>query len=450
MAELTPAVTLQGRVGAGTRTMTVAPNTRRGTNLGIDGARLWGTLIDTARFGGTPKGGVRRLALSEEDRQVRDWFRKACEAAGMEVRVDTVGTMFAIRPGRDAEALPIAMGSHLDTQPTGGKFDGVLGVLAGLEVIRTLNDAGVVTHAPLMIVNWTDEEGARFAPAMLASGVHAGVFTERYALDRADRDGRTFGEELERIGYRGAIPAGDTRFQAMFELHIEQGPILEAEGKDIGVVTGVQGMRWYDVTFRGRDAHTGTTPMTLRRDALLAAARFIAAVNEVALASTGGLATVGRIENRPNSTNTVPGEVYLTVDLRCPDETELHRMEAAMRERLAAICATSGVEAEELCTWNSPPVRFDATLIDCVRRAATSAGFSHRDIVSGAGHDAAYTARIAPTTMIFCPCAGGVSHNEEESVTLEQASAGAQVLLRAVLDLDDRLRRSSAAPSITP
>jgi len=430
--------------------ITTDRNGKRAANLAIDGPRLWETLMETAKFGGTAKGGIRRLALSDDDRNVRDWFRAACEAAGMEVRVDTVGAMFAVRPGRDSKALPIAMGSHLDTQPTGGKFDGVLGVLAGLEVIRTLNDAGIVTHAPLMVVNWTDEEGARFAPAMLASGVHAGVFSEQYALNRTDRDGHTFGEELERIGYRGAVPAGETRFQAMFELHIEQGPVLEAEGKEIGVVTGVQGMRWYDVTLRGRDAHTGTTPMNLRRDALLAAARFIVAVNEVALASNGGLATVGRIENRPNSTNTIPGEVYLTVDLRCPDEVELHRMEAAMRERLAAICAASGVAAEEACTWNSPPVKFDTTLIECVRRAAEGAGLSHRDIVSGAGHDAAYTARIAPTTMIFCPCAGGVSHNEEEEVTPEQASAGAQVLLRAVLDLDEQLRQSSCALSVAP
>jgi N-carbamoyl-L-amino-acid hydrolase len=205
-------------------------------------------------------------------------------------------------------------------------------------------------------------------------------------------------------------------------------------------------MRWYDVTFRGRDAHTGTTPMHLRRDALLAASRFVVAVNEVALASNGGLATVGRIENRPNSTNTVPGEVYLTVDLRCPDEAELQRMETAMRARLKAICEAAGVEADETCTWNSPPVKFDAALIDCVRRAAEGAGLSHRDIVSGAGHDAAYTARIAPTTMIFCPCAGGVSHNEEESVTADQCRAGAQVLLRAVLDLDEQLRQSSTRP----
>ncbi len=424
--------------------MDVGGNDRRGANLAVDGTRLWSALMETARFGGTPRGGIRRLALSDEDREVRDWFRHACEAAGMEVRVDTVGTMFAIRPGRDPAALPIAMGSHLDTQPTGGKFDGVLGVLAGLEVIRTLNDAGIVTNAPLMVVNWTDEEGARFAPAMLASGVHAGVFTENYALNRADRDGRTFGEELERIGYRGDVPAGETKFQAMFELHIEQGPVLEAEGKAIGVVTGVQGMRWYDVTIRGRDAHTGTTPMHLRRDALLAAARFVVAVNEVALASKGGLATVGRIENRPNSTNTVPGEVYLTVDLRCPDDAELGRMEAAMRARLAAICEAAGVEAEDSCTWNSPPVAFDPTLIDCVRRAAEGAGLSHRDIVSGAGHDAAYTARVAPTTMIFCPCKDGVSHNEEESITPADAGAGAQILLRAVLDLDDRLRHSRA------
>jgi N-carbamoyl-L-amino-acid hydrolase len=424
--------------------MNVDDKDNRGTNLAVDGARLWSTLMETARFGGTAKGGVRRLALSDEDRQVRDWFRHACEAAGMQVRIDTVGTMFAIRPGKDAGAPPIAMGSHLDTQPTGGKFDGVLGVLAGLEVIRTLNDAGIVTQAPLMVVNWTDEEGARFAPAMLASGVHAGVFTEDYALSRTDRDGHNFGTELERIGYRGDVPAGETKFQAMFELHIEQGPILEAESKAIGVVTGVQGMRWYDVTIRGRDAHTGTTPMNLRRDALLAAARFIGAVNEVALASKGGLATVGRIESRPNSTNTVPGEVYLTVDIRCPEEAELDRMEAAMRSRLKAVCDAAGVEAEETCTWNSPPVAFDATLVDCVRRAAEGAGLSHRDIVSGAGHDAAYTARVVPTTMIFCPCKDGVSHNEEESITSGEATAGAQVLLRAVLDLDDRLRHSRA------
>jgi N-carbamoyl-L-amino-acid hydrolase len=412
----------------------------RGANLAVDGARLWSTLMETAQFGATPKGGIRRLSLSDEDRAVRDWFRNACENAGLAVHVDTVGTMFAVRPGIDPRAMPIAMGSHLDTQPTGGKFDGVLGVLAALEVVRTLNDAGVETNAPLMVVNWTDEEGARFSPAMLASGVHAGVFTENYALQRTDRDGRSFGDELQRIGYRGPVPAGETRFQAMFELHIEQGPVLEAENRMIGVVTGVQGMRWYDVTFRGRDAHTGTTPMNLRSDALIAASRFVLAVNEVALASKGGLATVGRLENRPNSTNTIPGEVYLTVDLRCPDNAELDRMEAMMRAKLKEIAAQPGVAVEEACTWNSPPVSFDAMLIDCVRTAAEGAGFTHRDIVSGAGHDAAYTARIAPTTMIFCPCLGGVSHNEEESVTPEQCTAGAQVLLRAVLDLDERLK----------
>ncbi|MFO1091401.1 MAG: Zn-dependent hydrolase [Hyphomicrobiales bacterium] len=413
----------------------------RGTNLTIDGERLWSTLMETATFGGTPKGGIRRLALSDEDRLVRDWFRDACEAAGLSVHVDSVGTMFAVRPGKDRNALPIAMGSHLDTQPTGGKFDGVLGVLAALEVVRTLNDAGVETNAPLMIVNWTDEEGARFAPAMLASGVHAGVFSEDYALSRADRDGRRFGDELDRIGYAGPVKPGATKFQAMFELHIEQGPLLEAEGKMIGVVTGVQGMRWYEVTLRGRDAHTGTTPMHLRRDALLAAARFIEAVNRVGLQSKGGLATVGLIENKPNSRNTIPGEVFLTVDIRCPDAEELDRMEAAMRAALKEIASSMGIEVEEACTWNSPPVKFDEALIDCVRTAAETSGFTHRDIVSGAGHDAAYTARVAPTTMIFCPCANGVSHNEEEKVEPAECAAGAQVLLKAVLALDDRLAR---------
>ena len=408
-------------------------------NLTINGQRLWDSLMETAAFGATPKGGIKRLTLSDDDKKVRDWFRRACEELGLKVEVDSVGNMFAVRAGRNAALLPIAMGSHLDTQPTGGKFDGVLGVLGALEAVRTLNEVGYETNAPVMIVNWTNEEGSRFAPAMLASGVYAGVFTPDYAYAREDRDGRKFGDELARIGYRGAGPAGSHKFQAMFELHIEQGPILEAEEKVIGIVTGVQGMRWYEVTVRGQEAHTGATPMKLRRNALLGAARMIEAVHEVGMRHLPGVASVGLIENRPNSRNVVPGEVFFTVDLRHPDETILDRMEKDYRDAVTRLAAADNLELDEKRIWISPAVRFDARLIDCVRHGAEKSGFSAREIASGAGHDAAYIARVAPTTMIFVPCLGGLSHNEAESTTFEECSAGSQVLLNAVLEYDRRL-----------
>jgi N-carbamoyl-L-amino-acid hydrolase len=346
--------------------------------------------------------------------------------------------MFAIRPGRDNSLPPIAMGSHLDTQPTGGKFDGVLGVLSALEAMRTLVEAGYETHAPLAITNWTNEEGARFAPAMLCSGVHAGVFTPDFAWSREDRDGVTLGEALDAIGYRGAERAGSRTFQAMFELHIEQGPILEAEGKEIGVVQGVQGMRWYEVTVIGQDAHTGATPMYLRRNALLGAARMIERIDAIAQAHLPGVATVGLIENKPNSRNVIPGEVFFTVDLRHPDEAALERMEQAFRAALVEVMEPLKLTFEEKRIWNSPAVRFDRELIACVREGAAKSGFSTRDMASGAGHDAAYTARVMPTTMIFVPCAGGISHNEAESSTKAECAAGAQVLLNAVLAYDQR------------
>ena len=408
-------------------------------NLTINGQRLWDSLMETAAFGATPKGGIKRLTLSDDDKKVRDWFRRACEELGLKVKVDSVGNMFAIRAGRNDTLLPIAMGSHLDTQPTGGKFDGVLGVLGALEVVRTLNEVGYETNAPVMIVNWTNEEGSRFAPAMLASGVYAGVFTPDYAYAREDRDGRKFGDELARIGYRGAEPAGSHKFQAMFELHIEQGPILEAEEKVIGIVTGVQGMRWYEVTVRGQEAHTGATPMKLRRNALLGAARMIEAVHEVGMRHLPGVASVGLIENRPNSRNVVPGEVFFTIDLRHPDETVLDRMEEDYRDAVTRIAADDRLDLDEKRIWISPAVRFDDRLIDCVRHGAEKSGFSAREIASGAGHDAAYVARVAPTTMIFVPCLGGLSHNEAESTTFEECAAGSQVLLNAVLEYDRRL-----------
>jgi beta-ureidopropionase / N-carbamoyl-L-amino-acid hydrolase len=408
-------------------------------NLAIDPRRLWNDLMETATIGGTAKGGIRRLSLSDEDRRVRDWFKATCEGMGCAVHVDEVGNMFAVRPGRNNNLLPIAMGSHLDTQPTGGKFDGVLGVLGAVEAMRTLVEAGYETTAPIAIANWTNEEGSRYAPAMLCSGVYAGVFTPEFAWSRADRDGVTLGAALDAIGYRGAEKAGARRFQAMFELHIEQGPILEDEGKAIGVVEGVQGMRWYEVTVTGQDAHTGATPMYLRKNALLGAARMIDRIDAIAQANLPGVATVGLVENKPNSRNVIPGEVFFTVDLRHPDEAVLARMEAAFRSALPGVMDPLKLAFEEKMIWNSPAVRFDAALVDCVRSAVAKAGVSSRPMASGAGHDAAYTARVMPTTMIFVPCAGGISHNEAESTTLDECGIGAQILMNAVLEYDSRL-----------
>ena len=387
-------------------------------------------------MGATPKGGIKRLTVSDEDKRVRDWFKAECEKLGCVVEVDEVGNMFATRAGKRKNLAPIALGSHLDTQPTGGKFDGVLGVLGALEAMRTLVDMGYETNAPIMIVNWTNEEGSRFAPAMLCSGVYAGVFTPEYAYSREDRQGIKLGDELERIGYKGTHKAGAIKFSSMFELHIEQGPILEAESKMIGVVTGVQGMRWYEVTVTGQESHTGATPMGLRKNALLAAARMIDAINDVGTSHLPGVASVGLIENRPNSRNVVPGEVFFTVDLRHPDEKILDRMESSFRAMLPKIAGSLKVTYDEKCIWKSPAVKFAPELIECVRTGAKQAGFTSREMASGAGHDAAYIARVAPTTMIFVPCLGGISHNEAESTTLEECGAGAQVLLNAVLAHD--------------
>jgi N-carbamoyl-L-amino-acid hydrolase len=406
-------------------------------NLQINPQRLWDTLMETARIGATPKGGICRLTLTDLDRAVRDWFKAQCEALGCTVTVDEVGSMFARRPGKNPALPPIAMGSHLDTQPTGGKFDGPLGVLGALEAMRTLCDLGYGTNAPIEIVNWTNEEGARFAPAMLASGVFAGVFTPDYAYSRTDRDGKTFGEELARIGYQGEEKAGAHKLAAMFELHIEQGPILEAEGRMIGIVQGVQGVRWYEVTVSGEAAHTGATPMRLRKNALLGSARMIERIDAIAREhAPDAVGTVGLLENRPNSRNVVPGEVFFTVDFRHPDEKVVDAMEAKFRAALAEILQPLKLSYSEAQIWDSPAVKFAPELIECVRIGAQKAGLKSRDMISGAGHDAAYVARVAPTTMIFVPCAGGISHNEAESTSFDECAAGAQVLLNAVLEFD--------------
>ncbi len=409
-------------------------------NLKIDAERLWATLEETARFGATPKGGIRRLTLSPEDRRVRDWFIREAEALGCTVGFDEVGNLFARRPGRDPALAPIAMGSHLDTQPTGGKFDGILGVLGALEVLRTLHENGYETNAPFEVVDWANEEGSRFAPAMLGSGVFAGVFSPDYAWSREDRDGTTYGDALAAIGFKGAEKAGAHPLTAYFELHIEQGPILEDEGVEIGVLTGVQGMRWYEVTITGQDAHTGATPMRLRKNALVGAARLIDAVDAIAQAhGPDAVGTVGLVEVKPNSRNVVPGEVFFTVDLRHPDDAVIDVMERAFRAALCEILPPLRLTWSEEKIWTSAAVAFDPTLIACVDQGADKAGHSKRRMVSGAGHDAVYLARVVPTTMIFVPCEGGLSHNESEATKPVDCANGAQVLLNAVLAYDATL-----------
>ncbi len=404
-------------------------------NLSVNGERLWDSLMEMAQFGATPKGGCRRLALSDEDKAGRDCFVAWCEAAGCTISIDQMGNIFARRPGRDNSLAPVVTGSHLDTQPHGGKFDGVYGVLAGLEVVRSLNDHGIETEAPIEVAVWTNEEGARFAPAMVASGVFGGAFELDYALACADSDGKTMGEELERIGYAGDMPCGGRPFTANFEAHIEQGPILEAENKTVGVVTDVQGIRWFDVTVTGKDSHAGPTPMAVRRDALVGAARMVEAVNAIGLGNQpNACSTVGVLEVSPASRNTIPGEVYFSVDLRHPDGSFLDGMDTELRAACAAIAddAGLGVTVEEI--WYSPPVAFDSNCVSAVRDAAGRLGYDHRDIISGAGHDAVYISRVAPTAMIFVPCADGLSHNEEESAESTDLAAGCAVLLHAMLD----------------
>jgi len=409
-------------------------------DLKINGQRLWDSLMQTAQIGGTPNGGICRLTLSDADREVRDWFKAQCQALGCTLAVDDMGNMFARRPGSNAALAPIAIGSHLDTQPTGGKFDGCLGVLAALEVLRTLHGVGYRTNAPIEAVNWTNEEGARFAPAMLASGVFAGALSRDFAYGRTDARGKSFGAELARIGYQGAERTGARQFSGLFELHIEQGPTLEAEGRMIGIVQGAQGVRWYEIAVVGQAAHSGSTPMTARRDALVGAARVIARIEAIARGhAPDAVGTVGLIENRPNSRNVIPGDVFFTVDLRHPDDKVLDAMEAELRGCLDEILRPSRLDYRETRIWQSPPVKFAPELIACVRVAAKQAGLSSRDMTSGAGHDACYISRVAPTAMIFVPCRGGISHNEAEFASPEQCAAGTQVLLNAVLEYDRRL-----------
>jgi N-carbamoyl-L-amino-acid hydrolase len=407
--------------------------------LRIDRDRLWSSLMETARFGATPKGGLCRLSLSDEDGAVRRWFIAACESAGCTISVDALGNIFARREGAEPGLPAIGIGSHLDTQPTGGRFDGILGVLSGLEVVRTLNDAGVTTRHPIEIIDWTNEEGARFAPAMLASGAFAGVFDVDYALSRQDRDGVTLAEALNLAGFKGLAKAGDHALAGFFELHIEQGPVLEAASLEIGVVTGVQGIRWFDVVISGLACHAGTMPMAMRRDALQAAARLATAVDQIGRSDPGqSLSTIGIFDAYPGSRNTVPETITLSVDLRHPQSLGLDRLEADLRRAAAGIAAELKVEITVTGIWSSPPVVFAPQCVDAVRNSAAQLGYSHQSIISGAGHDSVYISRVAPTAMIFVPCEDGISHNEAENITPYQAEAGANVLLHTILTYDGR------------
>ena len=399
----------------------------------INGARLWQSLMDLARIGATPKGGVCRLALTALDGQGRDLFVRWAREAGCSIRIDAIGNIFARRSGRDNSLPPVMTGSHIDTQPTGGKFDGNYGVLAGLEVVRSLNDAGVETVAPIEVAVWTNEEGSRFVPVMMGSGVFAGAFTLEHALAQRDAQGISVADALAAIGYAGHQSPTPT-VGAYFEAHIEQGPVLEANNRVIGVVQGALGQRWYDVTVLGMEAHAGPTPMELRKDALLAASTLIAEVNRIAVdRKPHARGTVGVVEVFPNSRNVIPGRVKFTVDLRAPDDVQLSDMDAAIRAACVRVAEQSGTQIEIEQVVYFPPQPFTPNLVEAVRANAADLGYSAMDCVSGAGHDAVYLARVAPAAMIFVPCADGISHNEIEDADPEHLEAGCNVLLRAML-----------------
>lgn len=400
----------------------------------INKDRLWDSLETHGKIGATPDGGVCREALTPEDKKGRDLFVVWCREAGLDVAFDAIGTIYATRPGKDNSLLPLAFGSHLDTQPTGGKYDGIFGVLGGLEVMRTLNDNAVETDRPLTLINWTNEEGSRFVPSMLASGIYTGIFTLEDMLNATDAAGVRLGDALEASGYRGTEEVGARKFDALLELHIEQGPVLEARGVEIGVVTGSQGMNWSHVTVTGRSSHAGTTPMPYRLDAMVSMTRLVQAAHEIAEAIPDACATVGSITTIPSTYNTIPHTVRFSLDMRHPDEATLQKM----LQTFEAYCALErkkgfGVIREEFGT--APAQEFAPRCVAAVRKATEEAGYSHADIVSGAGHDCVYVNRICDVGMIFVPCKDGISHNPKESITKEQAAAGTDILYRTVLEL---------------
>ncbi len=404
-------------------------------NLRINGDRLWDSLMEMAKIGPGVAGGNNRQTLTDADAEGRALFQKWCEEAGMTMGVDEMGTMFFRREGTDPDALPVYVGSHLDTQPTGGKYDGVLGVLSGLEIVRTLNDLNIRTKHPIVVVNWTNEEGTRFSPAMLASGVFAGVIDQDYAYNRTDAEGKRFIDELERIGWKGDEKVGDRKMHAFFEYHIEQGPILEAEGKEIGVVTHGQGLRWIQCTVTGKGQHTGSTPMYMRRNAGRGLAQITELVHEIAMKhQPAAVGAIGHIDIYPNSRNIIPEKAVFTVDFRSHQLDTLEGMVAELLEKAPKICADLGCSFEWEDVGHFDPPAFDETLVGRIRSAAERLGYSHMDIISGAGHDACWINRVAPTAMVMCPCVDGLSHNEAEEISPEWARAGADVLFHAVVE----------------
>jgi len=401
----------------------------------INRDRLWQSLMDLARLGATAKGGVCRLALTDLDRQARDLFVQWCEAAGCSVSVDAIGNIFARRAGRNPALPPVMTGSHIDTQPTGGKFDGCYGVMAGLEVIRTLNDLNIETEAPIEVVVWTNEEGSRFPPCMMGSGVFAGKFDLQDTLDKVDDQGLSVGAELQRIGYAGSRAALGHPVGAYFEAHIEQGPVLEDQATTIGVVMGCLGQKWFDLTFTGVEAHAGPTPMHLRKDALVGAAEVVSAVNRIAhQQQPHACGTVGCLSLHPGSRNVIPGQVHMTLDLRHLHADTLQAMVDEVRGVIEATATRHGLTFELTPTADFPPLDFAPVCVNAVREGAEALGLSHMDIVSGAGHDAIFVAELGPAGMIFVPCEGGISHNEIENAAPDDLAAGCAVLLRAMVN----------------
>ena len=404
-------------------------------DLRINGDRLWASLMALAQIGATPKGGVCRLALTELDRQGRDLVVRWASEAGMTVTIDKIGNGFMRRAGRDNSLPPVMTGSHIDTQPTGGKFDGNYGVLAGIEVVRTLNDHGIETEAPIEVAFWTNEEGSRFVPVMMGSGVFAKAFTLEHAYAATDTEGKTVQGELEHIGYVGTEEPGDHPIGCYFETHIEQGPVLEDHDITIGVVTGVLGIKWYDCTVTGMEAHAGPTPMAVRRDALQVAAELMQKVVAVALHyPPHGRGTVGMVQVHPNSRNVIPGRVKFSIDLRNSSDALVAAMDGDIRRAAAALSVKSGLSVNIELVSHYPAAPFSATCVDAVARAAVALGYSNMPVVSGAGHDAVYMARLAPAGMIFIPCKDGISHNEIEDAKPAHITAGCNVLLHAMLE----------------
>ena len=405
------------------------------SNFKINGDRLWETIMEMAKIGPGIAGGNNRQTLTDEDAKGRALFQKWCDEANLSMGIDKMGTMFARREGTDPDALPVYVGSHLDTQPTGGKYDGILGVLGGLELIRSLDDMNIKTKHPIVLVNWTNEEGTRFAPPMMASGVFAGVHTLDWAYAKEDSDGKKFGDELKRIGWIGDEEVGSRKMKAFFELHIEQGPILESEGKDIGVVSRGQGLNWLQVTLTGRESHTGSTPMPMRRNAGLGMAKITSLVHEIAMShQPDAVGAVGHCDVYPNSRNIIPGKVVFTIDFRSPSFDTQDDMERRLHEGAKEICNNLDLELEIEKVGHFDPVTFDEGCVSTIRRAAERLGYSHRDIISGAGHDACWVNKVAPTAMVMCPCVDGLSHNEAEDISQDWAVAGSNVLFHAVLE----------------